>query len=148
MRAPAPVDYGKLGWSQPKTFGGLDAVERGTELRKTRRAVQEYLSERPRGEFPSVEVVYCGRIVPPHVVDAAYTRASYARLVAGKPEGFDWIAAIERALPGELQAERDRIASMAPLPRRLGGEGNAMWQRDRFPVGLMAPLVLGSEGEG
>jgi hypothetical protein len=131
----ATADISQAGVRRHHSFDHLAGAEREKELLRTRRAVQEYL-DRPRSEFPPCEIRYGERVVPIHVVDAAFARCRLDRISSQtKHCDFDWIAAMAIYLPGCIVAENDRIKNFEPMPRLLGGEGSKMFERDCREVG-------------
>jgi hypothetical protein len=130
----------------PGRVGGYDGLPpemQAREARRTRSAISDLLS-RPRAEFPSVEVRYAGRVVPPHVLDNAFVSARLAHRQAGRPLHFDWLGWIAAAMPAALEAEAVRKQRMEPLSifdsngSRRAGEA----ARRDVPRELVAPLVL------
>ena len=67
----------------PQHFDLLRGEARAKEVARTRRVIGEILASRPRSEFPAVAVIYNGREVRPHVVDAAFTAARLAQQRSG-----------------------------------------------------------------
>lgn len=124
-------------------FDGLPAELQVREARRTRNAVAELLS-RPRAEFPSIPVRYGGREVPQHIVDAAYTSARMTHRAMGRPQHYDWIAAMAAELPPAIAADQQRKAMRLPLPiysfdgARRAGEA----ARRDVPRELVAPLIF------
>lgn len=130
----------------PGRIGGFDHLSgaaRDKEIARTKRAVVDLL-QKPRSEFPAIEVRFLNKIMPAHVVDAAFTAARQARRASHDPAGFDWLAAMSAALPAALESDRARIARLEPKPvltsdgERKSGE----MARDGLPKELQAPLIL------
>lgn len=125
-------------------FDHMAGAVRQREINRTRRAVQDWLAERPRTEFPAVELRFDNRIMPPHVVDAAFTRVRQVRHAAGSPRDFDWLAAMAQALPAAIESDRARIARLEPLAHLTtdGARKNGEAAKDGLPRELQAPLIL------
>jgi hypothetical protein len=138
-------------YTMSRTFEFMNAEMQAKEIRRTRNAVAQNLSQ-PRPAFPSVEVVYLGKSVPRHIVDAAFDRAVIARHMAGRPPGFDLLAAFEAALPDALEADAARRARMEPMPVYSGRERHAAdaaaEAAGALPSELVAPLVVGGPHHG
>lgn len=125
-----------------RTFEWMPAEQQTKELRRTRNAVAQNLAQ-PRPAFPAVEVIYDDKSVPRHVVDAAFDRAMIARHQAGRPAGFDVLAAFEAALPAAMEADAARRARLEPRPLYGNRERHVAEATGALPSELVAPLVIG-----
>lgn len=130
-----------------RTFELMPVEQQAKEIRRTRNAVADNLAQ-PRPAFPAVEVIHNNKAVPRHIVDDAFARAVIARHQAGRPPGFDTLAAFEAALPAALEAAAARRARMEPIGLYSGRERHAAEQAAQLPSELVAPLVVGSAANG
>ena len=125
-------------------FDHMTGPKRDKEVDRTKRCVVDLLNERGRTEFPAIEVRFCNKIVPPHILDHAFTAARMARRAAGSLETFDWLASMSAALPAALEADQARIARLEPLTQ-LSSDGARKCDelaRKGIPRELTAPLIL------
>lgn len=129
-------------YTMSRTFEFMDAEMQAKEIRRTRNAVAQNLAQ-PRPAFPAVEVIYNDKAVPRHVVDAAFDRAMIARHLAGRPVGFDTLAAFEAAMPDAMEADAARCARLEPRPLYGDRERHAAEAAGALPSELVAPLVIG-----
>lgn len=124
-----------------RTFELMPVEQQAKEIARTRRWVADNLSQ-PRPAFPAVEVIHNGKAVPRHIVDDAFARAVIARHQAGRPPGFDLLAAFQSALPAAIQAAEERNKRFEAMPVYSGRERNAADAQTRPPSELCAPLVI------